>query len=100
MPQGQLSEKDRMNMVRALLGTDDAVGGGMSNYMDQGMVGPQSDFEINRFNEEAARVNEENARLMQGMPNPNLGNPTSRQFADPEIDEALLRQRKERIFGY
>ena len=30
---------------------------------------------------------------MQGIPNPNLGNPTTRQFPDPEIDAALRKQR-------
>ena len=40
------------------------------------------------------------AGLMTDQDMRNLGNPTSRDFAIPEIDEALLRQRKERIFGY
>tara|TARA_R110001599_G_scaffold218644_2_gene416957 strand:+ start:584 stop:904 length:321 start_codon:yes stop_codon:yes gene_type:complete len=79
-----LSWPQRLDAIKILLGTEDAKG-------------PQPDFEL-----EAVRgaIGGGAAGLMTDQDMRNLGNPTSRDFADPEIDKAILRQQKERIFGY
>ena len=83
----RMSDQDRLNAINILLGTEDATE-------------PQPDFEADLAEDDLARIQAENV-LMQQMPSQSyLGNPTSRDFADPEIDKALSRQRKERIFGY
>ena len=82
-----LSNEERMKMVRALLGAQFTDQEANRNNDLRQTLGAQ-------FTEqEANRINEENARIMQGIPNPNLGNPTTRQFQDPEIDAALRKQR-------
>ena len=83
-----LSWPQRLDAIKILLGTEDAKG-------------PQPDWEAGLAEDDLARREAENA-LMQQMPTPeHLGNPTSRDFAIPELDEALLKQRnKDRIFGY
>jgi hypothetical protein len=88
-PKQALSNEERMKMVRALLGahfTEQEADRGNYNDLRQGLGAQYTE-------QEAARINEENARIMQGIPNPNLGNPTTRQFPDPEIDAALRKQR-------
>jgi hypothetical protein len=75
-----LSWPQRLDAIKILLGTEDAKG-------------PQPDWEAGLAEDDLARREAENA-LRQQMPTPsNLGNPTSRDFADPEIDEALRKQR-------
>jgi hypothetical protein len=82
-----LSNEERMKMVRALLGAQFTEQEANRNNDLRQTLGAQ-------FSEqEANRINEGNASIMQGIPNPNLGNPTSRDFADPELDEALRKQR-------
>ena len=83
----QMSWPERLNAINILLGTENATE-------------PQPDFEAGLAEDDLARREAENALRQQMPPQKHLGNPTSRDFAIPEIDEALLRQRKERIFGY
>ena len=83
----QMSWPERLNAINILLGTENATE-------------PQPDFEAGLAEDDLARREAENALRQQMPPQKYLGNPTSRDFADPKIDEAILRQQKERIFGY
>ena len=76
----ELTWPQRLEAIKILLGTEDAKG-------------PQPDWEAGLAEDDLARTEAENA-LSQQMPTPrNLGNPTSRDFAIPELDEALRKQR-------
>ena len=80
----RMSDQDRLNAINILLGTEDATE-------------PQPNFEL----EDVRGVIVGGAAgAMPDQDMRNLCNPTSRDFAIPAIDEALLRQRKEIIFGY
>ena len=80
-----LSWPQRLEAIKILLGTEDATE-------------PQPDFELEAV---GGAIGGGAAGVMTDQEMQNLGNPTTRQFSDPEIDEALLRQRnKDRIFGY
>ena len=76
----QMSWPERLNAINILLGTENATE-------------PQPDFEAGLAEDDLARREAENALRQQMPPPQNLGNPTSRDFADPEIDEALRKQR-------
>lgn len=76
----QMSWPERLNAINILLGTENATE-------------PQPDFEAGLAEDDLARREAENALRQQMPPQKYLGNPTSRDFADPEIDEALRKQR-------
>ena len=76
----QMSWPERLNAINILLGTEDATE-------------PQPNFEAGLAEDDLARIQAENALRQQMPPQKHLGNPTSRDFADPEIDEALRKQR-------
>jgi hypothetical protein len=80
----RMSWPERLNAINILLGTEDATE-------------PQPNFELEDVR---GVIGGGAAGAMTDQDMRNLGNPTSRDFAIPEIDEAILRQRKERIFGY
>tara|TARA_R110000803_G_scaffold75205_2_gene139530 strand:+ start:698 stop:1030 length:333 start_codon:yes stop_codon:yes gene_type:complete len=88
----RMSDEDKLRAINILLGTEDATE-------------PQPDFELGATGGAGAMAAPMAAPMgaagvMTDQEMRNLGNPTSRDFADPEIDKAILRQQKERIFGY